>query len=152
MVMPVSSMTSRWTACSSVSPVSTKPANNKTSEHDVLYRANRLAITQELVFSDDKMWRIDLAIFLNGFPIVTVELKNTLSNQTHHNAIKQYMTDRPAKDGTLLQFKRCLVHFAVGSEQAFMTTRSEGDDTRFFPFNQCAFAYISRLEFLAYLY
>ena len=47
------------------------------------------------------------------------------------------MTDRPAKDGTLLQFKRCLVHFAVGSEQAFMTTRLAGDDTRFFPFNQC---------------
>lgn len=114
-----------------------KPANNKTPEHDVLYRANRLAITQELVFSDDKMWCIDLAIFLNGFPIVTVELKNTLSNQTHHNAIKQYMTDRPAKDGTLLQFKRCMVHFAVGSEQAFMTTRLAGDDTRFFPFNQC---------------
>lgn len=114
-----------------------KPANDKTPEHDVLYRANRLAIVQELVYSNDDKYRIDLTIFLNGFPVVTVELKNTLTGQTHHNAIKQYMTDRPTRNEPLLQFKRCLVHFAVGSEQAFMTTKLDGDDTNFFPFNQC---------------
>lgn len=114
-----------------------KPANNKTPEHDVLYRKNRLAIVQELVYSNDDRYRIDLVIFLNGFPVVTVELKNTLTGQTHHNAIKQYMTDRPVKNEPFLQFKRCLVHFAVGSEQAFMTTKLDGDKTNFFPFNQC---------------
>lgn len=114
-----------------------KPANNKTPEHDELYRKNRLAIVQELVYSNDDRYRIDLVIFLNGFPIVTVELKNSLTGQTHHNAIKQYMTDRPVKNEPFLQFKRCLVHFAVGSEQAFMTTKLDGDNTNFFPFNQC---------------
>ena len=114
-----------------------KPANNKTPEHDALYRKNRLAIVQELVYSNDDRYRIDLVIFLNGFPVVTVELKNSLTGQTHHNAIKQYMTDRPVKNEPFLQFKRCLVHFAVGSEQAFMTTKLDGDNTNFFPFNQC---------------
>ena len=114
-----------------------KPANNKTPEHDALYRKNRLAIVQELVYSNHDRYRIDLVIFLNGFPVVTVELKNSLTGQTHHNAIKQYMTDRPVKNEPFLQFKRCLVHFAVGSEQAFMTTKLNGDNTNFFPFNQC---------------
>lgn len=114
-----------------------KPANDKTPEHDVLYRMNRLAIVQELVYSNDDRYRIDLTIFLNGFPVVTVELKNTLTGQTHHNAIKQYMTDRPTKNEPFLQFKRCLVHFAVGSEQAYMTTKLDGDKTNFFPFNRC---------------
>lgn len=114
-----------------------KPANDKTPEHDANYRKNRLAIVQELVYSRNEKYRIDLAIFLNGFPVVTVELKNTLSGQTHHNAIKQYMCDRPTRNEPLLQFKRCLVHFAVGSEQAFMTTKLNDENTTFFPFNQC---------------
>ena len=113
-----------------------KPANNKTPEHDVWYRQNRLAIVKELYYSKNNKNRIDLTIFLNGFPIITVELKNTQTGQTHHNAIKQYMSDRQVNGEPLLAFKRCLVNFAVGTEQVYMTTKLDGENTRFFPFNQ----------------
>lgn len=113
-----------------------RPANNKTPEHDEWYRKNRLAIMRQLRYSEKNNNEIDLAIFVNGFPVVTIELKNTLTGQTHHNAIKQYMASRQVKGEKFLEFKRCLVHFAVGTEQAFMTTRLDGDHTRFFPFNK----------------
>ena len=113
-----------------------RPANNKTPEHDEWYRKNRLAIVRQLRYSEVNDNEIDLVIFVNGFPVVTIELKNTLTGQTHHNAIKQYMTSRQVKGEKFLEFKRCLVHFAVGTEQAFMTTRLDGEDTRFFPFNK----------------
>ena len=113
-----------------------RPANNKTPEHDEWYRKNRLAIVRQLRYSEKNDNEIDLAIFVNGFPVVTIELKNTLTGQTHHNAIKQYMASRQVKGEKFLEFKRCLVHFAVGTEQAFMTTRLDGDHTRFFPFNK----------------
>ncbi len=113
-----------------------RPANNKTPEHDVWYRKNRLAIVRQLRYSKVNDNEIDLAIFVNGFPVVTIELKNTLTGQTHHNAIKQYMTSRQVKGEKFLEFKRCLVHFAVGTEQAYMTTRLDGENTRFFPFNK----------------
>lgn len=113
----------------------TKPANNKTPEHDVNYRKNRLAIVKELRYSKKNTNEIDLVIFVNGFPVVTIELKNALTGQNHHNAIKQYMTERPVKNERFFDFKRVLVHFAMGTEQVFMTTHLNGADTRFFPFN-----------------
>ena len=113
----------------------TKPANNKTPEHDVNYRKNRLAIVKELRYSKNNTNEIDLVIFVNGFPVITIELKNALTGQNHHNAIKQYMTERQVKNEKFFDFKRVLVHFAMGTEQVFMTTRLDGANTRFFPFN-----------------
>ena len=113
-----------------------RPANDKTPEHDELYRKNRLAIVRQLRYSKTNDNEIDLAIFVNGFPVVTIELKNTLTGQTHHNAIMQYMTSRQVEGEKFLEFKRCLVHFAAGTEQVFMTTRLDGENTRFFPFNK----------------
>lgn len=112
-----------------------RPANNKTPEHEAAYRANRLAVVRQLQYSKKNTNEIDLTIFLNGLPVATLELKNALTGQTHHNAIKQYITDRNPKGEDFLTFKRCLVHFAVGTEQAYMTTRLAGSETRFFPFN-----------------
>ena len=113
----------------------TKPANNKTPEHDENYRKNRLAIVRELRYSKNNTNEIDIVIFVNGFPVVTIELKNALTGQNHHNAIKQYMTERPVKGEKFFDFKRVLVHFAMGTEQVFMTTHLDGENTRFFPFN-----------------
>ncbi len=113
-----------------------KPESDKTPEAENLYHRNRLAIVRQLKYSKKNENSIDTVIFLNGLPIVTIELKNTNSGQTHHNAIKQYMEDRPVDGEKLFEFKRCLVHFAVGTEQVFMTTRLNGRKTRFFPFNK----------------
>lgn len=113
-----------------------QPANNKTPEHEDWYSKNRLAIVRQLQYSNRNSNEIDIVLFINGIPVVTMELKNALTGQNHHNAIKQYMKDRNPKGEAFLEFKRCLVHFAVGTEKVFMTTQLKGDSTFFLPFNQ----------------
>ena len=113
-----------------------QPANNKTPEHEVNYQKNRLAVVRQLKYSKKKENSIDLVLFVNGIPVVTLELKNELTGQNHHNAIKQYIQDRDPKGEPLLEFKRCLVHFAVGTQKVFMTTELKGKSTFFLPFNQ----------------
>ena len=76
-----------------------------------------------------------MVLFLNGLPLVTMELKNSLTGQVVTDAEKQYKADRDPRE-PLFRFKRCLVHFAVGNEKVSMTTHLEGAETRFFPFNQ----------------
>ncbi len=113
-----------------------QPANNKTPEHEEWYKKNRLAIVRQLQYSNRNTNEIDIVLFINGIPVVTMELKNALTGQNHHNAIKQYMKDRNPKGEAFLEFQRCLVHFAVGTEKVFMTTRLKGESTFFLPFNQ----------------
>jgi type I restriction enzyme, R subunit len=113
-----------------------QPANNKTPEHELWYKKNRLAIVRQLQYSNRNTKEIDIVLFINGIPVVTMELKNALTGQNHHNAIKQYIKDRNPKGEAFLEFKRCLVHFAVGTEKVFMATQLKGDSTFFLPFNQ----------------
>lgn len=114
----------------------TKPVSSKNAEHEGLYHLNRVSIMRQFKYSNkDKNLAIDLCIFLNGLPVATIELKNSFTGQTHENAIKQYMQNRKTKGEKSLEFKRILVHFACGTEQVYMTTRLNGEKTRFFPFN-----------------
>ena len=113
-----------------------RPSSGMNPEHMRLYQANRFSVVRQLKYSKKNENSIDLGIFLNGLPIITIELKNSLTGQVALNAIKQYMKDRKPKGEPLLAFKRCLVHFAVGNEEASMTTRLQGGNTRFFPFNR----------------
>ena len=115
-----------------------RPASGMNEEHERLYNLNRLAIVRQLHYSKNKKRAgdsIDTVLFVNGLPVFTIELKNTLTGQTHINAIQQYMRDRTVAGEPLLEFKRCLAHFAVGTEQVFVTTRLNGERTRFLPFN-----------------
>ncbi|MEQ8422052.1 MAG: DEAD/DEAH box helicase family protein [Arenibacter algicola] len=112
-----------------------QPANNKTPEHEQWYKENRLSVVRQLAYSTKNNNEIDLGFFINGIPVATAELKNALTNQNHHNAIKQYMQDRDPNGEPLLEFQRCLVHFAVGTEKVFMTTKLAGKSTYFLPFN-----------------
>jgi type I restriction enzyme R subunit len=113
-----------------------EPANNKTPEHAQWYKENRLSVVRQLAYSTKNKNEIDLGFFINGIPVATAELKNALTSQNHHNAIKQYMQDRDPKGEPLLEFQRCLVHFAVGTEKVFMTTKLAGKSTYFLPFNK----------------
>ncbi|MFC4691271.1 type I restriction endonuclease subunit R [Dokdonia genika] len=112
-----------------------KPGHNKTPEHEVAYAKNRLSIARQLKYSNRNNNEIDIVLFINGIPVVTAELKNALTGQNHHNAIKQFMQDRDPKGEPFLEFKRCLVHFAVGTEKVFMATELKGKSTYFLPFN-----------------
>jgi type I restriction enzyme R subunit len=113
-----------------------QPANNKTPEHELWYKENRLSVVRQLAYSSKNKNEIDLGFFINGIPVATAELKNALTSQNHHNAIKQYMQDRDPKGEPLLEFQRCLVHFAAGTEKVFMTTKLAGKATYFLPFNK----------------
>lgn len=112
-----------------------KPSHNKTPEHQEWYKKNRLTIIRQLKYSRKNENSIDIVFFLNGIPVITIELKNALTGQYLHHAIKQYIKDRDPKE-PLLEFQRCLVHFAVSTEQVSMCTELKGKSTFFLPFNK----------------
>jgi type I restriction enzyme R subunit len=79
---------------------------------------------------------VDVVLFVNGLPVITLELKNPITGQTVENAKRQYKYDRDPRE-LLLGFKsRCLVHFAVDPDEGYMTTKLAGADTYFLPFNK----------------
>lgn len=100
-----------------------------------LYEANIFGIARQVYYSNANQNSVDMVIFLNGLPLATLELKNPWTGQTVYHARKQYVLDRDPKE-PLFQFKRCLVHFAVDTEEVFMTTRIDGKRTYFLPFNK----------------
>lgn len=100
------------------------------------YRANRLTVVRELVYATKQAdWgnKLDLALFLNGIPVATAELKNPLTKQGVAKAKEQYRTDR---DPTELIFtRRVVANFAVDPDLVFVATQLKGKNTRFLPFN-----------------
>ena len=112
-----------------------RPSSGMNPDHQRLYAQNRFSLIRQLKYSERNENSLDMALFLNGLPLVTMELKNSLTGQTAADAEKQYRTDRDPRE-PLFRFKRCLVHFAVGNEKVSMTTHLQGGKTRFFPFNK----------------
>lgn len=113
-----------------------KPAHGMNPELAAQYAANRLGVTRQLRYSLRNTNELDLVLSINGIPVVTAELKNPMTGQTVTNAIAQYQQDRDHRE-PLFEFKRrALVHFAVDTEQVFMTTRLAGSATYFLPFNK----------------
>ncbi|MFZ4550245.1 MAG: type I restriction endonuclease subunit R [Aquabacterium sp.] len=111
------------------------PSNGLNPQTQALYALNQLTVTRQLYYSEAHSKSLDVVLFLNGLPVVTAELKNAMSGQTVLDAQAQYRKDRDARE-LLFEFKkRALVHFAVDTDQAFMTTRLSGDKTHFLPFN-----------------
>lgn len=132
-----------------------QPEHELNPDTQARYQKNRLRVVPELVYSpwateahlaltgiQAKAWRIDLVLFVNGLPVVTLELKSEFK-QAVQNAIKQYRVTRlpvdpvTKKPEPLLTFKRgALVHFAVSQYEVYMATRLAGDQTYFLPFNK----------------
>lgn len=132
-----------------------KPEHGLNPELNERYKQNICRIVPELVYSpyankaeleatgkQAKKWRIDLVLFINGFPVATMELKSEFK-QAVQNAMTQYRKTRLPKDPEtnkpepLLMFKRgALVHFAVSQYEVYMTTQLNGDSTYFLPFNK----------------
>ena len=112
-----------------------QPSSGMNPDQQRFYVQNRFSLIRQLHYSQKNEKSVDMALFLNGLPLVTMELKNSLTGQTVADAEKQYRTDRDPRE-PLFQFKRCVVHFAVGNEKVSMTTQLQGDATKFFPFNK----------------
>ena len=115
-----------------------RPASGLNEETKRLHAANLFSVVRQLHYSEKSNKSLDLALFLNGIPIFTAELKNPLTGQTVENAIRQYRTDRDPRE-PLLAPGRCLAHFAVDPDLIYVTTRLAGPETRFLPFNRGKF-------------
>lgn len=98
--------------------------------------AVRLRVLRQVRFDAQTNETIDVVLCANGLPVVTLELK-TDNTQTVNHAITQYKNDRvPGPTRTLLRPGRALVHFAVSNDLVYMTTKLQGAETIFLPFNQ----------------
>ncbi|MEO8292756.1 MAG: RNA-binding domain-containing protein [Actinomycetota bacterium] len=111
-----------------------RPASGLNPDLEAKFDANRLSVIRQLHYAPDHASSLDLALFVNGLPVATAELKNQISGQDYRNAVAQYRTDRDPRD-TLLG-RRAIVHFAVDTKLVMMTTKLEGETTRFLPFNR----------------
>jgi type I restriction enzyme, R subunit len=113
-----------------------KPESGLNPESEFLYSKNILAVTRQLHYSLKNENSLDLAIFLNGLPVVSIELKNQFTGQSVSNAERQYQFDRDPEAPIFKHTKRALVHFAVDTDNVSMTTKLDGRSTRFLPFNK----------------
>ncbi len=112
-----------------------KPESTLNPEAEAQYLSNDLSITRQLYYERLGKNSIDMVLSLNGLPIATIELKNQFSGQSVDNAKKQYVYDREASEPIFQFKKRSLVHFAVDTDECFMTTKLDGKHTRYLPFN-----------------
>jgi len=109
------------------------PGNAKAEK---LHAENRFSITRQLAYSMDETRRaLDLCLFINGLPIATFELKNSLTKQTILDAVQQYKRDRDPGE-RLFDFGRCVVHFALDDSEVRMCTELRGKHSWFLPFNK----------------
>jgi len=109
------------------------PGNRKAAER---FAANIFSVTRQLHYSKDTtQLALDLAVFINGLPLASFELKNRLTKQTVEDAVNQYKHDRDPKE-LLFQFGRCVVHFAVDDHEVRMCTHLKGKGSWFLPFNK----------------
>jgi type I restriction enzyme R subunit len=109
------------------------PGNEKAKK---LFAENRFSVTRQLKYSrDETQLALDLCLFINGLPIATFELKNSLTKQTVADAVEQYKRDRDARE-LLFQFGRCMAHFAVDEHEVRFCTQLKGKASWFLPFNK----------------
>lgn len=118
-----------------------KPAQTMNESTLELYGKVRLRAVRQLHYSASNNNSIDIVLFVNGIPVATIEVKSDFT-QNVKDAIQQYRRDRlprdpvTRKDEPLLSFKRrAIVHFAVSTDEIYMTTELKGNETEFLPFN-----------------
>ena len=100
------------------------------------FAQNRFTVTRQLRYSRDETQRsLDIALFINGLPVITFELKNNLTKQTVDDAIAQYRRDRNPRE-KLFELGRCIAHFAVDEAEARFCTHLKGKASWFLPFNR----------------
>lgn len=111
----------------------TKPATTYNADLLQKYNQNIFSVMEEVRASDTE--RVDLVIFLNGFAIMSFELKCNFAGQSYHDAIEQYKKQRSPKTRLFLFKAGCLVNFAMDLQEVYMCTRLSGESTYFLPFN-----------------
>jgi len=113
-----------------------KPETKINEDNINLYNSNICECVRQLHYSVDTNNSLDVVLFVNGFPLVTMELKNQYTGQDVNNAVRQYKENRNPNEPIFLFNERSLVHFAVDLFECKMTTKLNGAKTFFLPFNQ----------------
>ena len=112
----------------------TPSVGNETAQQR--FRRNRFTVVRQLRYSRDETQRsLDIGLFINGLPVFTFELKNSLTKQTVDDAVWQYRKDRNPRE-KLFEFGRCLAHFALDENEVRFCTRLSGKASWFLPFNR----------------
>ena len=131
-----------FAGCGHIAMSETAPEDQRNQEVLKRYAANRLRVVPQLKYHPARELAIDLVFFINGIPVATVELKTDFT-QSANAAVEQYRSDRLPYDKKirrkepLLTFNRgAVVHFAMSDSDIQMTTKLDGQDTFFLPFNQ----------------
>ena len=112
------------------------PLQNSSQSIKDNFENNQFSVTRQLKYSvANPLEEIDMVIFINGIPISTIELKNHWTGQNAKvHGVQQYKYKRDIAQ-PLLNFGRCIVHFAVDTDEIYMTTKLDGANTFFLPFN-----------------
>lgn len=112
-----------------------KPATSFNPVLSKLYDENIFSVMEEVYPDEANKERVDLVIFVNGFAVISFELKSNSQGQSYEDAIEQYRKDRNPTN-RLFRFKAgCLVNFAMDTEEVYMTTQLDKEKTFFLPFN-----------------
>ena len=100
------------------------------------FQQNRFTVVRQLRYSGDETQRaLDIGLFINGLPVFTFELKNSLTKQTVDDAVWQYRKDRNPRE-KLFELGRCLAHFALDENEVRFCTHLKGKASWFLPFNR----------------
>lgn len=110
------------------------PLANSPKKVAELFAQNRFSVMRQVLYSAQSTETVDMAVFINGLPFATMELKNEWTGQSTYHAKQQYRHRDNAQ--ALFQPARTLVHFAVDTQEVYMTTKVCGANTFFLPFNK----------------
>jgi type I restriction enzyme, R subunit len=113
-----------------------RPATTLNPDTEISYQQNILTVTRQVFYSSKHRNSLDMLLSVNGLPVVSVELKNQMTGQNVDHAKDQFRFDRDHKELLFRFNRRSLVHFAVDTDEVFMTTRLNGSKTYYLPFNQ----------------
>ena len=112
----------------------TPSAENERAQQ--LFDANRFTVSRQLRYSKTgTQLALDIGLFINGLPVITFELKNSLTKQTVADAKEQYKRDRNPRE-KLFELGRCVAHFAVDEKDVRFCTQLRGKASWFLPFNR----------------
>jgi type I restriction enzyme R subunit len=112
------------------------PLASSSAAAKINFDNNEFSVSRQIRYSLlNPREEIDMVVFVNGLPVATMELKNHWTGQNAKvHGQNQYKTKRDITQ-PLLNFGRCVVHFAVDTDEVYMTTKLDGASTFFLPFN-----------------